>query len=110
MKLFNTLERKRQKGFLVVCDTLSREGVDTVGKAEACRQRLHSNAITYVMFVLLLGLSLAMLISAFSFPILVAMAILLIYIVTSTYRAKQFITRYIQDVLLVKRDREAEID
>ena len=109
MELFNTLERKRQKGFIVTCDTLSREGVDTVEKAERCRQRLHSNGVTYVSFVLLVGLSLAMLVSSFMLPILVGMVILLIYIVTSTYRAKQFVSRYIQEILLVKQEKTTEV-
>lgn len=100
MELFNTLSRKREKGFLVTCNTLKREGVDTVEKAEACRKRLHSNAITYTSFVVLVGLSLAMLVSSFALPILVGMGILLIYIITSTYRAKQFVSRYIREVLL----------
>jgi len=100
MELFNTLARKREKGFLVTCNTLKRESVDTVEKAEACRKRLHSNAITYITFVVLVGLSLAMLISSFTLPILVGMGILLIYIITSTYRAKQFVSRYIREVLL----------
>ena len=47
--------RKREKGFLVTCNTLKRESVDTVEKAEACRKRLHSNAITYITFVVLVG-------------------------------------------------------
>jgi hypothetical protein len=105
MELFNTLGRKRQKGFIVTCDALSREGVDTVEKAEVCRQRLHSNGVTYVSFVLLVGLSLAMLVSSFMLPIVVGMVILLIYIITSTYRAKQFVTRYIQEILLVKQEK-----
>jgi uncharacterized membrane protein len=109
MELFNTLGRKRQKGFIVTCDTLSREGVDTVEKAEACRQRLHSNGVTYVSFVLLVGLSLAMLVSSFMLPILVGMVILLIYIITSTYRAKQFVTRYIQEILLAKQEKATEV-
>ena len=100
MELFNTLARKREKGFFVTCNTLKRESVDTVEKAEACRKRLHSNAIIYITFVVLVGLSLAMLISSFTLPILVGMGILLIYIITSTYRAKQFVSRYIREVLL----------
>jgi len=106
MELFNTLARKREKGFLVTCNTLDREGVDTVEKAEACRQRLHSNAKTYITFIVLVGFSLAMLISSFALPILVGMSILLIYVITSTYRAKQFVSRYIREVLQAEQQND----
>ncbi|MFT7389490.1 MAG: hypothetical protein ACI8VC_002757 [Candidatus Endobugula sp.] len=99
MDLFNTLGRKREKGFIVTCEALTREHVDTVEKAEACRRQLHRNGVTYVSFVLLVGLSLAMLLSSFTLPVLVGMTILLLYIITSTYRAKQHVLRYIKDIL-----------
>jgi len=99
MELFNTLARKREKGFIVTYEALTREGVDTVEKANACRQRLYKNGVTYVCFVLLLGLLLAMLLSSFVLPVLVGMMILLLYIITSTYRARQHVQRYIDEIL-----------
>jgi hypothetical protein len=110
MELFNTLARKREKGFLVTCNTLNREGVDTVEKAETCRKRLHSNAKTYITFTVLAGLSLAMLVPSFALPILVGMGILLIYIITSTYRAKQFVSRYIREVLQTEQNTEQKAE
>lgn len=108
MELFNTLARKREKGFLSTTETLMREGVDTVEKAQQCRRRMRSNGMTYVGFVLMVGLSLAMVFSSFALPILVGMGILLLYIITATYRASQFVQRYIDEVLVNAVDDEPQ--
>ena len=99
MKLFNTLERKREKNFQVICKTFEEKGVKTVEEAQRCRSTMLSNAKTYTMFVVLLGLSLAMIFKGVASPILVGAGILLLYIWTSTYRGRELVLRYISDVL-----------
>jgi hypothetical protein len=99
MSLFNTLGRKRERNFHSICRTFEKEGVETVEAAENCRKVMLSNAKAYLIFVLMLGLSLSMLFSSVSFPILVGMGIVLLYILTSVYRARELVARYIEEVL-----------
>jgi MFS superfamily sulfate permease-like transporter len=99
MELFNTLNRKREKNFLIICQTFEKEGVTTIEQVEKCRQTILSSAKTYVAFIVLLGLSLAMLFASVALPILVAMGIALLYVITSAYRARELAMRYIDDVL-----------
>ncbi|MFT5117306.1 MAG: hypothetical protein ACI9NY_000835 [Kiritimatiellia bacterium] len=97
--LFNTLARKRQKNFNVICEAFTKEGVTTVEKAEHCRQSMLSNGKTFVLITTLIGLSLAMLFSSYSLPILVGMGIVLLYLVTSVYRGRELVQLYIDEVL-----------
>jgi hypothetical protein len=99
MSLFNTLGRKRERNFHSICRTFEKEGVETVEVAENCRKVMLGNAKVYIIFVLMLGLSLSMLFSSVSFPILVGMGIVLLYILTSVYRARELVARYIEEVL-----------
>jgi len=99
MALFNTLHRKRERNFLSVCKTFEKEGVETIEAAENCRRVMLSNAKIYVIFVLMIGLSLAMIFQTVYLPILVGMGIVLLYIITSVYRARDIVQRYIEEVL-----------
>ncbi len=99
MAMFNTLARKREKNFQAVCTTFEREGVTTLEQAIECREVMLSNAKTYVAFVTLLGLSLAMLLSSVAVPILLGMGVLILYIIASTYRGRQLVQRFINEVL-----------
>lgn len=99
MNIFNSVARKRERGFVVTCETLAREKVDTVEKAEQCRQRLQHNAWLTIAFSIVLGGVLALVLPSVVFPIVVAVSILCLYIITSTYRAKGYVQRYIEDVL-----------
>lgn len=108
MELFNTLGRKKEKNFYTVCQTFEREGVNTVEQAEKCRAVMLSNAKTYTLFSLLAGLSLAMIFSSVALPILVGMGILLLYIITSVYRGRELVQRFIDEVLKGQDDEASE--
>jgi hypothetical protein len=97
--LFNTLARKRQKNFNVICEAFAKEGVTTIEQAEKCRQSMLSNGKTFVLLVILIGLSSALLFSSVYLPILVGMGIVLLYIVTSVYRGRELVQLYIDEVL-----------
>lgn len=99
MQLFNSVARKREKGFLVTCETLKREGVDTVEKAQQCQRRLYNNCRIYVLFVLMVGACLAMLFPHVLLPTITGVVIVCLYIVTSSYRAISYVKRYIRDIL-----------
>ncbi len=99
MALFNTLHRKRERNFLSVCKTFEKEGVETIEAAESCRRVMLSNAKIYVIFVTMVGLSLTMIFQSVYLPILVGMGIVLLYIITSVYRARDLVQRYIEEVL-----------
>ena len=104
---FNSVARKREKGFVVTCETLIREQVDTVDKAEACRQRLQRNACLSVAFVFVVGGVLISFFSSIAAPILTGMLILCLYIITSTYRARGYVQRYINEMVLSSPSEES---
>jgi len=99
MKLFNILERKKERNFQIICQTFEDNNIDSEEAVERCRSSMLSNAKTYTMFVLMVGLSLAMLFQSAAAHILVGTGILLLYIWTSAVRARGLASRFIDDVL-----------
>lgn len=97
--LFNTLARKREKSFQSLCATFVKQGVATNEQAEACYSTLLDNAKTYTAFIILTGLSLAIVFQGVALPIMVFIVVALLYIVTATYRARRLTRRFIEDVL-----------
>ncbi len=97
MSLFNTQARRREKNYQAICKTFEREGVDTKEKAEECRRVMLSNAKTYVSFILLIGLSLAIFFSSSATLILICTGIFLVIVITPTVRGRMLITRYIEE-------------
>lgn len=99
MKLFNILERKKERNFQIICQTFTDNNIDTAEDVARCRRAMLSNAKTYTMFVLLFGFSMAMLFRSLAPHILVGMGILLLYIWTSCVRARGLASRFEKDVL-----------
>ncbi|MGS2717679.1 hypothetical protein ACVBE9_05875 [Eionea flava] len=99
MNMFNSVARKREKGFLVTRETLVRENVDTVEKAETCQRRLQHNAFFAMCLIIVFGGVLAFVFSSVALPIVVGVSILCLYVITSTYRAKSYVQRYIEEML-----------
>lgn len=99
MHLFNTLERKRERNFAIICKTFEEKGIRTTEEAQRCRSTMLSNAKVYTAFIAMVGLSLAMLFPAVATLILLGMGLLLVYIWTSTYRGRELVLRYIDEVI-----------
>lgn len=106
--MMKVLSHKQERNFATIRSTLEAQNVDTAEAAEACRQNMLTNAKTYCMFVVLVGVSLAVLLATVAVPILVGTGIIVLFIVTSTYRARQLVSRYIDEVL--KKSTEPPVD
>ena len=81
----------------MLCKTFQNTGIHSEEEALKCKAKLLSNAKIQVLFVLIIGSTLALI---FSQPVIVLFTLLvMIYIVVFTYRGRVYMQRYIDEIL-----------
>jgi len=94
---FDKLERKKKLDFYMLCRTFQNNGIHSEEEAIKCKAKLLSNAKIQVLVVLIVGSTLALLLSQPA--ILLFTLIAMVYIGVYTFRGRVYIQRYIDEIL-----------
>jgi hypothetical protein len=93
------LERKRILDFYMICKTFQENGVRTEEDAGKAKDNLLKNCKIQVGVVSVISIIMALIFSKYVMTVVLFATIFLIYICVFTYRGRNYVDRYIKEVL-----------
>lgn len=95
----NRKEEKRQLDFYMLCKTFQESGVNTEKKALTHKDNLKRNAFIQASVVILIGALIVLFFQVTMLTVLMFVIILLLYIISFTYRGRTYLQRYIDEII-----------
>ena len=93
------LERKKILDFYMICKTFQDNGVRTEADAMVAKDNLLKNCKIQVGIVLAISVVMALIFQKYVMTVVLFSTIILLYICVFTYRGRNYVDRYIKEVL-----------
>lgn len=95
----NRLEKKRILDFYMLCETFRKNGINSKEKAQESKDKLLKNAKIQVAVVAILSCIASLIVKQYAPTIFMFMTIAVVYICVFTYRGRNYIQRYIDEII-----------
>lgn len=93
------LERKKILDFYMICKTFQENGVHTEEDAKKAKDNLLKNCKIQVAVVAVISIVMALIFSKYVMTVVLFATIILMYICVFTYRGRNYVDRYIDEVI-----------